>query len=95
MREQDRILPDRRVMIRGHRPGGATGIDNAGGRDEAEVGRARGDERLGLADVLAQFLGDQARGRVGSAACGKAHHQRHRFLGRKVLRAGRAGQQQG
>lgn len=35
----------------------------------------------GLADVLAQLLGDQARGRIGGAAGGKAHHQRDRLLG--------------
>ena len=40
----------------------------------------------GLADVLAQLLGDQARGHVGRATGGKTHHKGDRFARREVLR---------
>jgi hypothetical protein len=40
------------------------------------------------ADVLAQFLGDDARACIGRAACRKADHHRDGFLGRKLLGLG-------
>jgi hypothetical protein len=38
-----------------------------------------------LADVLAQFLGDDARGDVGGAAGGEPDHHGHGLLGREDL----------
>ena len=67
------------------------------------IARGVGDELVGnvaacarfvvhdhrLADVLAQFFGDQARRGVGRSARCKTDDQVHRLFGRKVLRLGR------
>ncbi|SPA49127.1 protein of unknown function [Cupriavidus taiwanensis] len=77
---------DRRIDAVGRGRGDAQriavrrGLGQEGGADAA-AGTAAVVDHHGLAQLLAELVGDDARDDVGGAACGERHHQRDRLGG--------------
>ncbi len=91
----ERVVADLHEVGRdAQRPDGAEQQHGAVGRalGDLGMGEVAAGARLvvhdhGLADVLAELLGDHARGDVGRAAGREADHQRHRLLRGEILGA--------